>query len=908
MIRNKNILILAGLWAIFSLPPAVPGQQKASFAREALSKKSERIAPSRASAPGYTLFAPMRSTTTYLIDNTGQTVHTWNSDYTPGLAVYLLPDGNLLRTASLPRKTSSPFTGRGTNGGIIQEIDPGGDVVWEYRYASDSVKQHHDIEPLPNGNILLLAWELKDAAALEAAGANPKVHTAKQIWSEHIVEIKKKGRSEAEIIWEWHAWDHLVQEYKKDSHSYGRVVQHPERIHLNYSAAPRGKADWLHANSVDYNAEKDQILVSIHGFGEVWIIDHSTTIEEAAGRTGGRWGNGGDLLFRWGNPAACGVKGPRQLTAQHDARWIPDGYPGAGNILIFNNGSPRGRSPRSTVLEITPVDYSRSAGVAAEVAWSYGATGTDSFYAQNISGAHRLQNGNTLICSGPQGRFFEVTADDGRTVWEYTCPAVSAGLSGGSDRRGRNRFGRSGAAGDRQRTGFANRQQFGNDTRPGNTNQPGSGSNQKTETDNPVFRATRYAPDYAGLEPYVKNNSSSPTHKTPDSSPSDQSAIVTAPGPSSTAGITYPIVDTNQQHCYGSGGGSMRAPSPGRKLYGQDAQYNGNKPSYTDNGNGTVTDNVTGLMWVKDPGDKVSNGQATTGAASCRVGGYSDWRLPTIKELYSLIDFSGGMGHRPAKPYLDNDYFEFRFGNTGAGERSIDSQYWSASQYVGTTMRGNATVFGVNFADGRIKGYPKSGRGRRKRTQFVRYVRGNTAYGHNDFTDNGDGSVTDRATGLMWAKIDSGKGLNWEQALAYAENLELAGHSDWRLPNAKELQSIVDYTRAPKAGRNGTKAPAIDPIFGITKPESYFWTSTSHLERPGRHMGNAAVYIAFGRAMGYMGRPGSSGSKTFMDVHGAGAQRSDPKTGDPSRFPTGRGPQGDDIRIYNYVRPVRDVN
>ena len=858
MIRNKTILILAGLWAIFSSHAAIPAQSGTS-------------APSSEAAPGYTLFAPMRSTTTCLIDNTGQTVHTWKSDYTPGLAVYLLPDGNLLRAASLPRNTSSPFTGRGTNGGIIQEIDPGGNVVWEYRYASNTVKQHHDIEPLPNGNILLLAWELKDTAALEAAGANPKVHTAKQIWSEHIVEIKKKGRTGAEIVWEWHAWDHLVQEFKKESHSYSRVVEHPERIHLNYSVAPRGKADWLHANSVDYNSEKDQILVSIHSFGEVWIIDHSTTVEEAAGRTGGRCGNGGDLLFRWGNPAAHEGKGPRQLTAQHDARWIPVEYPGAGNILIFNNGSPRSRSPRSTVLEIIPGDYSRSTGVAAKVAWSYGTTGSDSFFAKNISSAHRLQNGNTLVCSGPQGRFFEVTADGGRTVWEYTCPAVSAGPSGGSGRRGRSRFGR---------------------------------SEQNADTENPVFRATRYAPDYVGLGPYIKSTSFSSISGTPD----PVGATSTAPGPSTASGLTYPIVDTNQQHCYGTGGGSMRPPSPGRKLYGQDAQYNGNQPSYTDNGNGTITDNITGLMWVKDPGDKVTNAQANSGAAPCRVGAYGDWRLPTIKELYSLIDFSGGMGHRPAKPYLDTNYFEFRFGNTAAGERSIDSQYWSATEYVGTTMRGNPTVFGVNFADGRIKGYPKSGGRRRNHTEFVRYVRGSTAYGHNDFGDNGDGTVTDRATGLMWAKNDSGKGLNWEQALAYTENLELAGHGDWRLPNAKELQSIVDYSRAPQAGRDGIKSPAIDPVFSITKTESYFWTSTSHLERPGRHMGNAAVYIAFGRAMGYMGRPGSSGSKTFMDVHGAGAQRSDPKSGDPARYPTGRGPQGDDIRIYNYVRAVRDAN
>jgi len=328
--------------------------------------------------------------------------------------------------------------------------------------------------------------------------------------------------------------------------------------------------------------------------------------------------------------------------------------------------------------------------------------------------------------------------------------------------------------------------------------------------------------------------------------------------------------------------------------------------AFRDNGDGTVSDLNTGLMWVQTPDleSKVMFEAAKAGAAACRVGGYTDWRLPTIKELYSLIDFSGGMGYRPPKPYLDTNHFDFVYGDPRKGERDIDAQCWSATEYLGTTMNGDATVFGVNFADGRIKGYPRGRTPRGVNRQFVRYVRGNPAYGVNDFVDNGDGTVSDRATGLMWQKADSGRGMDWEDALAYAERLDLAGHSDWRLPNAKELQSIVDYSRAPDAPEPANRGPAIDPVFNITDPESYFWTSTTHLETPGRRFGAQAVYVCFGRAMGWMGPPGGR-QKQLINVHGAGAQRSDPKTGDPAQFPLGHGPQGDDVRINNFVRCVR---
>ncbi len=368
-------------------------------------------------------------------------------------------------------------------------------------------------------------------------------------------------------------------------------------------------------------------------------------------------------------------------------------------------------------------------------------------------------------------------------------------------------------------------------------------------------------------------------------------ALLSCLAPSdAAAGFPYVIVDTGQRVAFDNTG-PIDSPAPGAAFFGQDANYQGNQPAYRDNGDGTVTDLNTGLMWVKARGQKTTWEQAMAGARTCRTGGYSDWRAPTIKELYSLIDFNGMQRRSISEsvPYIDTRYFGFAYGDESRGERLIDCQDWSSSKYIGSTMGGNPTAFGVNFADGRIKGYPiVTPRGEHK--LYVRYVRGNPEYGKNHFQDNGDGTVTDLATGLTWQQADSGKGLNWEQALAYAQALNLAGHGDWRLPNAKELESIADYSRSP----------ALNPVFGISDKKAYYWSSTTHLDG-GR--ADQAAYVAFGPAMGFLGFQGRS--KQLMDVHGAGAQRSDPKSGDPGDYPQGRGPQGDDIRIYNYVRCVR---
>jgi hypothetical protein len=365
----------------------------------------------------------------------------------------------------------------------------------------------------------------------------------------------------------------------------------------------------------------------------------------------------------------------------------------------------------------------------------------------------------------------------------------------------------------------------------------------------------------------------------------------------SALGVPYAVVDTGQDRCFDNSR-EILYPSPGDPFDGQDAQMQGFEPAYRDNGDATVSDLNTGLMWQKTPDfvHKSTFAEACSGAKACRLGGHADWRLPTVKELYSLIDFRGYCARPPARsrPYLDTNVFAFAWGNEAEGERGIDALYWSSTEYKGRTMQGNPAAFGVNFADGWIKGCPTvSTRGEMR--QFVRYVRGNPKYGINDFVDNGDGTVTDRATGLMWQKGDSRSAMDWQAALAYSAALELAGHDDWRLPNAKELQSLVDYTRALDALDPARRGPAINPVFSVATPESWYWTGTTHLAD---HACWSAVYLCFGQAMGTVG-----GVK--MNVHGAGAQRSDPKAGDRMLWRCGRGPQGDEVRILNYVRCVR---
>jgi Protein of unknown function (DUF1566) len=383
----------------------------------------------------------------------------------------------------------------------------------------------------------------------------------------------------------------------------------------------------------------------------------------------------------------------------------------------------------------------------------------------------------------------------------------------------------------------------------------------------------------------------------------------------------YAIVDTGQQLCYDIYGQNISC-----SVSGQDASYDGNLPSYTDNGDGTVTDNVTGLVWQLTPdsnsdgtiniSDKMTQSNAVNFCGSLSFGGTNNWRLPDIKTLYSLIDFRGedvSASNVGAIPFIDTDYFDFGYGDTNAGERLIDAQWATTSIYVSTVMTGQQAMFGVNLADGRIKGYPTQ-----NKLYYVQCVSGEEQYGENSFSSSGQNTVLDSETGLMWQESDSGSGLDWDSSISYCENTATDGYTDWRLPNAKELHSIVDYTRSP----NTTGTAALDPLFNATgfvneagqSDYGFYWSSTTHKSSNG--MNGTAVYISFGRALGYM-------NSQWMDVHGAGAQRSDPKnemlTGnlEPGYqlAPTAQGgwaivhgPQGDVVRSLNYVRCVRNAN
>ncbi len=368
---------------------------------------------------------------------------------------------------------------------------------------------------------------------------------------------------------------------------------------------------------------------------------------------------------------------------------------------------------------------------------------------------------------------------------------------------------------------------------------------------------------------------------------------------------SYPVVHTGVSE-FADATSLITTPDISEDLYWQDAGRIINSPSYTDNGDGTVTDNVTGLMWQQDMGDKMSHDEAVLTVTDFDLGGYKDWRMPTIKELYSLILFSGRVfGETAQTHFIDTDYFNQPIGDTDAGEREIDAQTWSSTYYTSTTMNSDTTIFGVNFVDGRIKGYPKYLKSTgAANSMYFRFVRGNTDYGKNVFHNNNDGTVSDSATSLMWQQADDGVARDWEGAISYCEALSLAGYDDWHLPNAKELQSIVDYSRSPDA----TNSAAIDPLFSTTSISDaegnpghypYFWSTSPH--KDGNSPYSTAVYVAFGEAKGQM-------NATLMDVHGAGAQRSDPKSGDAADYPQYWGPQGDVRRVYNHCRCVRLAN
>ncbi|MBI5362001.1 MAG: aryl-sulfate sulfotransferase [Planctomycetes bacterium] len=468
---------------------------------------------------GYTLLSPLQSRSTYLVDLQGAVVHEWKTKDGPGQSEYLLANGHLLRTARVEGDT--PFRGGGI-GGKVQEFDWDGKLVWDSRIADEHHQHHHDIEPLPNGNVLMIVWEAKTKEEALAKGRDEKQVGEEGFWPDAVLEIQPVLPDGGKVVWEWHAWDHVVQDRDAKKAGYGNVAEHPELLDVNADhrndvplteeqkrtkaerdrqmkasgyvgggdeddppkdapradgapprdgggrggpggrrgrGGPGGNADWMHTNSVDYDAKNDLVVISSHNTNEIYVIDHGTTTAEAAAHAGGKRGKGGDLLYRWGNPRAygAGTAKDQQLVAQHDARFLADGVPGAGHLMIFDNGQGRPDGDYSRVVELE-LPFDAAKGFTKEQGAAFGPKAPlwiyqdpDHFSSFFISGADRLSNGNTLICEGASGRVFEVTSDK-KIVWEFLNPLggdLPMGPGGGrGPRGGPGRDGRDGAPRD----------------------------------------------------------------------------------------------------------------------------------------------------------------------------------------------------------------------------------------------------------------------------------------------------------------------------------------------------------------------------------------------------------------------------------------------------------------------------
>jgi hypothetical protein len=392
---------------------------------------------------GYYLLSPMvnQSKNTYLLDDCGRVVKTWEGGGMPGTACILGHDGSLIRTNSV----FNPYMAIGS-GGVIEKFDWTGSRIWRWVLTDSNESLHHDITELPNGNILAIVWVRKTAAEAEALGRTfPLGRT--DILFERIIEIQPKDTNDADIVWEWRLWDHLVQNTNPSKPGYGTPSQHPELLDINYYEPSDIGRDWLHLNGIDYNPTLDQIVITSRSLGEFYVIDHSTNVIEASGHSGGRWGKGGDFLYRWGNPEAYGRGTPQEkrLYVPHHAHWIKEGLPHAGKFLIFNNGQARPDGTYSSVDMVTPpldnnFKYTIQPGKAylpASGTQRYKAAIPTSFYSAVVCGSYMLKNGNLLTTDGLKGKAFE-SDSAGNIVWTYINPYGSAGIANQGDDPGIN--------------------------------------------------------------------------------------------------------------------------------------------------------------------------------------------------------------------------------------------------------------------------------------------------------------------------------------------------------------------------------------------------------------------------------------------------------------------------------------
>lgn len=503
---------------------------------------------------GFSLFTPLQSKNTYLVDKSGQTVHTWPSQFTPGNSAYLLADGSILRCAK--DGGESPFRGGG-EGGRIQRIGWDGELLWDYPMANSQWRHHHDIAPMPNGHVLAIVWEGVSREDAMRAGRD-KDQTAKAgLWPDAIIELAPKGKEGAEVVWEWHSFDHLVQDRDEFMPNFGDLAESPHRIDVNFDVLERPKTeeeleaeaasderlrglgylggddkdeddegddgpqpgtDWMHTNAIDYHPGRDLIAISVREASEVWIIDHSTTSEEARTSKGGNHGKGGDLVYRFGRPKSYQGSGEQQLFHQHDVRFIQDAE--ELRVTLFNNGSGRPGGDRSSVDEyqLPLIENGRFAmgkgqgPMPATLAWSWNG-GDESLFNGHISGAQRLVSGTTLMCMGEDGRTLEV-APDGKVLWDWLQPygASEPGREAGGE-RGRRGGRRGRPPGGGPPDGGPPRGEGARPGGPGGSGPPGGsrgpgapgrpgGRDARSpgpRSEHAIFRVTRYAPDFPGL-------------------------------------------------------------------------------------------------------------------------------------------------------------------------------------------------------------------------------------------------------------------------------------------------------------------------------------------------------------------------------------------------------------------------
>lgn len=388
---------------------------------------------SELSFAGYNLYYPYNQPNVYLLDACGEIVHSWPGEpqTQPGNSARLLPDGTLMKGVRRNASIGDPIWGGG-GGETIEIRSWEDDLIWSFTLNNASYRLHHDFDVMPNGNILMTAWEAKTTEEAIAAGRDPDALIEDALWPDMILEVDPRTDS---IVWEWHAWDHIIQDFDAAKLNFGKVAAHPELIDLNYIYYGSVR-DWMHTNSIDYHPGLDVILLSVAKFHELWIIDHSITTQEASGHNSGIWGKGGDLIFRWGNPAAYqrGDTSDQKLFFQHDAQWIGDpldtSYPYFGSIVVFNN---RVTTSHSTINILTPVidtvgrEFRITNGRYLPLSFDRTVMHPipEKMYSPAQSGVQFLPNQNILILAGNNGYAFELTPDASAVVWEYVNPILN---------------------------------------------------------------------------------------------------------------------------------------------------------------------------------------------------------------------------------------------------------------------------------------------------------------------------------------------------------------------------------------------------------------------------------------------------------------------------------------------------